>query len=320
MHILIFDSPALYCKLSHLMPKFFKILPALLLCVCACARAYTLSDAAGQVFEFENPPKIACITPSVSETILDLDCGDKLLGVSRYCSYPKGLAKSQERERILNSKPRLGGFIDPDYEKILLLKPDLFVIPLTSSNTQADKVKKMGIKVFFTYPDGIDSVAKNTLLLGELFGKKPLAEKLVADFEAEISKAAGISPEKRPRALFLFGKMAAGCGSYVGELMNLCGFLNVADAAKKPWPVLSREAVLTLNVEILILEAKDEEAFLRQKSELEADKVWAATPAFKSGEVYFVETDAVIRPSLRLKKAVAALANIREKHLKKALK
>lgn len=298
------------------MANLIKILLLSAILPLASAKAYTISDAKGQTFEFEKPPKIACITPSVSETILDLDSGDLLVGVSRYCSYPSGLPKSKERADIIKSKPKLGGFIDPDYEKILLLKPDLFVIPLTSANTQAERVQKMGIKVFYTYPDGLESIAKNTLLLGKLLNKEKLAEDLVAEFERQIANSAKDFPELKPRAVFLFGKMAAGYGSYVGELMNSCGFTNVADATKKPWPVLSRESILSLNVEVLILEAKDEETFKQLKSELAKDKVWSASPAFKNNDVYFVETDAVIRPSLRLKKAVEALSEIRSKYLK----
>lgn len=281
------------------------------------ALAYKVSDAKGNVFEFASPPKIASVTPNITETVCALGKGDNLLGVSRYCSYPTGFDDSAKNQSLIKSKPALGGFIDPDYEKILMLKPDLFVFPITSAATQSKKVERLGIKVFYTYPEGIDSVEKNTMLLGELFDCKAKAQALILDFKNSVQTCANFSPNQRPRALVLFGKMAAGKGSFIGELLELCGFTNVVNSANNAWPVPSKESILTSNIEVLIIEAADIAQFNEHKAELLKDSVWRTTAAFKNDDVYFVETDAVIRPSLRLKKAALAFAEIRSSFIKK---
>ena len=114
---------------------------------------------------------------------------------------------------------------------------------------------------------------------------------------------------EKPRAVFVFGNMAAGKGSYVGDLINACGLENIADAAEKPWPVLSREFIVSSAPEILFVEFADEAEKSSLRKFYEGDSVWRATPAVKNGRVYFVPRDLVGIPGPRV---TAALRLMRE--------
>ena len=64
-----------------------------------------------------NPQRIICMTPSVTETVFALECGDRIIGVSDFCDYPPEAANLE----------KLGGFINPNLERLLALGPDLII-------------------------------------------------------------------------------------------------------------------------------------------------------------------------------------------------
>ena len=53
--------------------------------------------------------RIVTLSPALSEIVFALGAGDDLVGVSSYATYP---------ERV-NAITRIGGFFDPDLERIL---------------------------------------------------------------------------------------------------------------------------------------------------------------------------------------------------------
>lgn len=276
--------------------------------------AYGVRDFSGREFEFEAPPRAVTVVPSVTETVFLIGAGERLLGVSRYCSYPESLASSPEGAAVRDAiagRPKLGGFVDPDYEKILSLRPDIAVLPATSDSTVRDKLERIGIPVFLVEPDGLDSIAANTRLLGRLFRCEGRAEEVARRVESAIAPAAPgereawgdislKSPDasgRPPRAIFMFGKMAAGENSFAGGLIVRKGLENVVGKDMAAWPVPSREFVLSSAPEVLIIQADTVADFEGLRKSYEGDPVWSKTPAVRNSRIYFVPTELVIRPS-----------------------
>ncbi len=75
------------------------------------------------------------MAPSLTETIYALGLGDRLVGATRYCLYPP------EARAI----PKVGGFLDPNFEAIIALKPDL-VILLTEHERTLPGFQKLGLE------------------------------------------------------------------------------------------------------------------------------------------------------------------------------
>ncbi len=262
------------------------------------AKAYVAKDLDEKSFKFETCPRIASITPSVSETVFLLGKTDKLLGVSRYCNYPE----------TLKDKPSFGGFVDPNYEKILKFKPELIILPKTSDSTVRDKLARLEIPVFLIHADGIDNIVKNTLMIGQVLDKNFEAQLLAQKVSEAIKPNLNVS--KRPKAMLLFGKLAAGKGSYVGELLERVGFENLAAKSGTPWPVLSKEFLLLNQPEVLILEVKENENFQKMCEKLYADPLWSKTPAVKNKKIYEINSELIIVPAPRIIKARERLDQI----------
>ena len=62
--------------------------------------------------------RVVSMAPSITETLYALNLADKVAGVTRYCDYPPEA----------KAKPQVGGLLDPNYEAIVALEPDLAIL------------------------------------------------------------------------------------------------------------------------------------------------------------------------------------------------
>jgi ABC-type Fe3+-hydroxamate transport system substrate-binding protein len=82
------------------------------------------------------PQRIVSLAPSLTETLFALGVGERVVGVTRYCSHP---AEALEL-------PKIGGHLDPNFEAIVRLEPDL-VVAIPSSRENRIRLEGLGIKV-----------------------------------------------------------------------------------------------------------------------------------------------------------------------------
>src|SRR5579862_1267875 len=115
------------------------------------------------------PGRIVCIAPSNTEILYALGAQDRIVGVSRFCDFPPEA----------QTKPRCGGFLDPDVDDILALKPDLV---LAQSFLQEDAVKALAhheVRVLCFSCTSLSELLADILLLGRLVRRDQEAERLV---------------------------------------------------------------------------------------------------------------------------------------------
>ena len=251
---------------------------AILISLFACSLfAYEVVDASGKRFEFASKPNVATVVPSLSQIIFMIGSEDNLLGNSRYCNYPEGA----------NAKVKLGGLIDPDYERIATLKPDLFLLPdVPTGRNVASRLKKLSVETFMFYGDGLESISQNVRLMGQLLGNVKAAECLSESFEKKINEARIKSIGKGQKSLFMFGRMAAGKGSFA--------------VSNSVWPLLSKEFIITSAPEILFVAIAPNDSQEELLAKYKKDSAWAATPAVKNNRVYFIPRDLIEIPTPRI--------------------
>ena len=84
-------------------------------------------DWLGFIDRFEHPPRrLVSLVPSITESLFDLNFGERVVGITDYCVHP--------REKVAKL-PKVGGTKNPQVDKILELNPDL-VIANREENTK----------------------------------------------------------------------------------------------------------------------------------------------------------------------------------------
>ena len=76
------------------------------------------------------PTRIISLVPSVTEMLFAIGAGDRVVGVSNFDHYPPEVEK----------RTKVGGLLDPDFERILSLRPDLVIV----YGTQSGLLERLG--------------------------------------------------------------------------------------------------------------------------------------------------------------------------------
>jgi len=232
------------------------------------------------------PRRVVSLAPSVTETILALDFGDRLAGVSNFCVVPAEMA----------AMPRVGGLLTPDLETIRALHPDLLV-GTTSGNDPglASQAEALGLPLFILHTPDVAQVLASLERLGDLLGDAPRGIRVAAEMRRRLAAVeARISGQPPPRVLFVIWAeplVVPGSGAFLTDAIRRAGGVSVTAEVPAPHPTYSIESAIARAPEV-ILTTTDNAAFA---AALRLDPAWAGVPAVLHGRIYVLD-DAVVRP------------------------
>lgn len=255
------------------------------------------------------PQRIISTAPSITEVLFALGLGNRVAGVTQYCRYP---VEAQQ-------KPKIGSFLQPDFERILALKPDL-VLVIKNPIQVAERLRKLGVRAEEVNQDSIEDIFRSIESIGKLTGTDAAARKLTSDLRSQLDQVrAKARGQARVKALFLVGRspgslqgmVGVGPKTFIDELMTLAGGDNLLSNSPIQYPKVSLEQVLSGNPQV-ILDMGDF-AHIEGKP-LEAQQqfftLWARYPnlaAVKSKRVVQIDSDVFIHPGPRMGIAARAI-------------
>lgn len=188
--------------------------------------------------------RIVSLCPSITESLVALGLGGSLVGVTRYCVHPR---------EALEGVARVGGTKNPDHGAIAALAPDL-VLCNAEENREADVVELVRRhRVDVSHPRRVADVPPLLRRLGALTGTEPHAEGWARAVE---EKLAAVRPREPFRFAYVIWKgpwMAAASGTYVSDLLELFGGVNVFAAGEGPWPHTDEAALAARRPQLVVL-------------------------------------------------------------------
>lgn len=260
------------------------------------------ASVSGATGEKPPPARIVSLVPAITETIFAIGAGPRVVGVSAYCDFPGEAAPL----------PKVGTFTEPVAEVIVALRPDLVLTsPSPGNETSVRAIERTGIRVAVVQSEGGLKEARAAMLEVALqVGKGPAGEALVAGIDARLDavrRAAG--PLDRVKAAVVVGReplVLAGPASYLGELLQLAGGLNIADEVGGRWPRVGMEFLVQAAPEVLV----DLSASMGETPSSDSLSSWSAVasvPAVAKGRVVADRVSVMLRPGPRLAEAAEAL-------------
>ena len=266
------------------------------------ARAGTIADMLGRpVTVSDGKLRVVSLAPSLTEIVFALGRGDWLVGVTDFCDYPPEA----------QTKPKIGGSMTPDMERVVRLRPDLVLA--TAEGNPSDllaQLTRLHIPVFAVKPEGYAGILASVDAVGRALQVETAATTLVRDIQrrmADIGRAVASRP--RPRVLYLVWTdplIAAGPVTYIHDLIEMAGGQNVVRGRSVPYPRLGWEEVVRAAPEVILV------ASHRDGSDRPAIgdgwKQWQSVPAVRSGRVLTVPGDTIHRPGPRVVEGVEKLA------------
>ncbi len=243
------------------------------------------------------PRRIVSLAPSVTETLFALGAGGRVVGVTDFCDYPAGA----------RSKARVGGMVNPNWEVILRLDPDLLVATTAGNDRSvATRAEQLRLPIFFLDVPDLQRLQTSMKDLGDLVASPEAARILLQDFARRLQTLERrVSRLPRQKVLFLvWGEpiVAPGRGTFLDDALRRAGCDSVTSDGPPGWPTFSLETLVTRSPR-WILGTEQNAAFLRG---LDRRAGWKEMEAVRRGRIGVVSL-ALERPGPRVIEAMEQL-------------
>jgi iron complex transport system substrate-binding protein len=196
----------------------------------------------------DNPQRVVCLAPSLTETVYALGLGAVVVGVTDFTDYPPEA----------QTKPSVGGLTDASLEKIISLHPDL-VLSLGEINRQetVEELEHVGIPVYVVDPQGLQGIMASIQHVGDALNRTSDARRLLKRLEekrvAVNARVKGLPRLKVLVVIWYDPVITAGSKSFINDVISAAGAQSITADMDQAWPQISMEEVLRRSPDFVLL-------------------------------------------------------------------
>lgn len=242
-----------------------------------------ITDAFGKPFEMAEPAsRIVSLIPSITETLFRLGAGDRVVGVTKFCTQPPdGVA----------TKPTVGGQKNPRIAAILALNPDLVVANIEENRKEdVEAMRAAGVKVLVTYPRKVTEGIQLIRDLGALTGTRGCAEELAGECDSALTEVERAREGRAAVRVFcpIWRKpyMTVSRDTYVHDVLRACGGENIFRDRPGRYPTVTLQEMAVLRPEMILL---PDEPYPFAEEHLAEFRVFSEVPAVRTHRVCLVD-------------------------------
>jgi len=271
---------------------------ALALCGLAVAAPLTAApveatDARGRTVRLAQPAqRIVTLAPHLTELAFAAAAGDRVVGVARFSDHPP-------EARAL---PVVSDALHFDLERMLALRADL-VLAWDSGTPQEAiaRIERAGLPVFVAAAGRLDDIAVNLAAIARLAGRSEAARAEREAFAAGLAALRQRRAEGKPPRVFyqIWDRplMTISDRHLIGEIIALCGGVNVFGGERPLTPEVSREALIAARPDLVLggTSADRPQDFVAR---------WRALPPpMNRWPAHYIPADLIQRPTPRILEA-----------------
>jgi iron complex transport system substrate-binding protein len=253
--------------------------------------------------------RIVSLAPSVTEVLFELDLGNRVVGVTRYCDYPPEVV----------GRPVVGGYLDVSYEAIVALEPDL-IIGIQDNTEALRRLEALGVPTLQVDQHDVAGILASIVQIGDACGAHQRARGLGERVRRHIERIGhAIGSVERRRTLVVVDRAVgtgvvrsvwvAGPTTFYSEILELAGGRNAIEDGLTVYPELSAEGLLAIDPDAII----EVTAELAERG-VDAEAVrseWASLPALRAvqvGAVHVFDEEWMVIPGPRVARIIESFA------------
>ena len=267
----------------------------------------TIKDDLNFPYNLTSPPqRIISLAPNITEILFDLDLGEKVVGVTRYCDFPEEALK----------KEKIGGMIDLNLEKINALNPDLIIGFRGNPLRILSRLRSLHLPLF-VLEMGTDFETLFIVIkkIGTITQKEKKEEILVESLKKRYDRIqSALRDVQHEPTVFLSlygtGLWTGGKGSFLNDLVGKARGVNIAGNIPRKWLHYKREQLIKDNPEVIIILSKSQREFSKVKKWMKKEAYLNGVKAVQEDRIYFLDENLASRPGPRLIDALEGLARI----------
>ena len=263
----------------------------------AAPAAISVKDDDGNTVTVAKPAqRVISLAPHVTEMLFAAGGGSRVVGVISYSDFPEAAKQV----------PQVGSNRELDLERIIALKPDLFVVwRHGSSERQIEMVRKLGVPVYHSEPHKLEDIPASVLKLGQLMGTEAVARPAAADLSRQLAGLRAKYANRPPVRTFyqVWDKPLYTLNGehIVSDALRLCGGENVFARLPVTAPVVSVEGVLQENPEAIFATAE------KNYGGVSMWKPYGSLAAVRNGNLFTIDGNLLNRAGPRMITGAAML-------------
>ncbi len=244
------------------------------------------------------PRRIVSFSPALTEMLFAIGAGERVVGVSDFCTYPPETA----------TRTRMGGTANPNLELLLTLKPDLVLVQGVMDHVQRF-CRTYGIACSAYRPDDFAGITNTLQELGMLTGTGATAAvvraALAARWDAVRTARAHHTPV--PAFVCLYREPAriasfttAGARSFIIEALEAAGGSNVCRDVAGSYPTVALELIVSRQPRVIFDILPPALSARQQRTYLAAWREVRGVAAARSGHVVAITNACALIPGPRM--------------------
>ncbi|WP_024872608.1 cobalamin-binding protein [Tolumonas lignilytica] len=239
------------------------------------------------------PQRIVSLTPHITEMLFAIGAGSQVVAIDQASDYPADVKKL----------PKVANYQSLNSESLLAVKPDLVVAWGATQVLMQQQIKKLGIPLLLLQSQKLDDLPKELRLLGEQTGHTAQANQLATQIADKFADYR-LRSQHRPKVTAFYQLWyppltTVANGSFIQEIMTMCGAENPFANSNTPYPQLSEEAVLAADPQIIFS--------TQHGSDLQHWSKWPQLAAVKQKHLYQLNADWLHRLSPRILLGIAQM-------------
>ena len=233
----------------------------------------------------QSSQRIVSLAPSLTRSLEYLEVTDRLIGFTSYCR-----TEQESKAEIVASAIRV------NLEKVISLRPDLVITTTITDPETIASLQKFGIRVeVFNSPVSFKDICDQFVALGEMVGRKSLADSIVAASRKTVHDLKQkVTWQVPPRIFFQIGAKPLFTvipETFMDDYIRLCGGINIAAGMKHG--TITRETVLKENPDVIFIVTMGITGY-------EEKRIWesySSMNASRDGKIYILDSDLACTPT-----------------------
>jgi iron complex transport system substrate-binding protein len=226
----------------------------------------------------------------------------EIVAVTPFCDYPPA---ALQRSKV--------AYANPSLEAIVALDPDLVIAPAEFLRSDLlAKLEQLKIPALVVGAKSLRDIERHLDLFGRVFNRTAQADTVIRAMRQRIEEAAARAKQFPPvRVLYVLNSqplITVGPGSYIHELIERAGAVNIAASSSTPYPRIGMDSVLQGDPEILLFPVGKTETV--PVADREAWRRWTDITAVRTGRLHVIPSDVLNRPGPRIVEALDALVAV----------
>ena len=214
-----------------------------------------IPDAIGRPHaRFANPARlrIACLVPSITETLFALGLGEQVVARTGFCIHP---------EPAVRDVPKVGGTKDVNITRLIDTEPTHVIVNIDENRkADVDHLRKMIPNIVVTHPMLPDDNVALFRLLGHIFSVDEAANRLANELAIALAGARAVGAQLPPQTvLYAIWKspwMTISRDTYVSAMLETVGWKTLPVQAEKRYPEMAADVRVWRDAERIFLSSE----------------------------------------------------------------